>query len=317
MKIIIVKNGHAQALSFQMASLCFALLAFVLCIVIAGLGGVYTWTKASNDNLLTQEGLRNWQQALGDQKLGLAFMRQETERHLDALTLRLAELQGRITRLDAIGERLAMRANLDDGEFDFSEATAIGGPSEPQELALLYAKPALIETIDQLALQIDNRETQLDLLDSLLASRTLYSDSFVAGRPVEKGWLSSRYGHRIDPFNGKTAWHGGIDFAGKHGERILSMAAGVVTYTGSRGGYGLLVEVSHGNGYVTRYGHNNSIDVKVGDVVERGQSLARMGSSGRSTGPHVHVEVLKNGRTEDPAKYINRESIAIQSGFEQ
>ncbi|MDP0589054.1 MAG: M23 family metallopeptidase [Candidatus Endonucleobacter bathymodioli] len=315
MKIIIVKNGHAQALSFQISGLSFVFLTLLLFVVIVGISGVYGWTRASHDNLLTQEGLRNWQKALGDQKLGLASMRQDTERDLDALTLRLAELQGRITRLDAIGERLAMRANLNDGEFDFSDAPALGGPSESQELALLYSKPALIETIDQFALQVANRERQLDLLDSLLTSRTIYSDSFVAGRPVEKGWLSSRYGSRVDPFNGKTAWHGGVDFAGKHGERILSMAAGVVTYTGSRGGYGLLVEVSHGNGYVTRYGHNSTIDVHVGDVVDRGQSLARMGSSGRSTGPHVHVEVLKNGRAEDPIKYINRESIASQEVF--
>ena len=311
MKVIVVKNDHEQTYSFQATGLrlVFAALSLVVLIAAIGGGGVYAWLKASNDSLLTHEGVRNWQEVLGDQKQGLASVKQETERQLDALTLRLAQLQGRITRLDALGERLIAKSNLNDGEFDFSEAPALGGPAESPEVSNLYAKPTLIDAIDKLATQIDSREQQLDLLDSLIANRTRHNDTFVAGIPVEKGWLSSRFGRRTDPFTGKAAWHNGIDFAGKKGTPILAMAAGVVTWAGDRSGYGLLVEVNHGNGYVTRYAHSDSVDVQVGDIVKRGQVVAKMGSSGRSTGNHVHVEILKNGKQEDPARYIYRNTL--------
>ncbi|MDB2384374.1 M23 family metallopeptidase [Endozoicomonas sp.] len=311
MKVIVVNNDHAQTYSFQATGFRLAVAGLLLVVIIAAIGGggAYAWLKASNEGLLTYEGVRNWKEVLGDQKQGLASVKQETERQLDALTLRLAQLQGRITRLDALGERLIVKSNLNDGEFDFSEAPALGGPAESPEVSNLYAKPTLIDAIDQLAIQIDSREQQLDLLDSLIANQMRHNDTFVAGIPVEKGWLSSRFGRRTDPFTGKAAWHNGIDFAGKKGTPILAMAAGVVTWAGDRSGYGLLVEVNHGNSYVTRYAHSESVDVKVGDIVKRGQVVAKMGSTGRSTGNHVHVEVLKNGKQADPARYIYRETM--------
>ena len=307
MKVIIVKNDRTQTFSMEVAGLKL-MLASLCCIIFLSLVGGYAFIglKTGDENWLTHEGVRNWQEVLGEQKQGLATVKQETERQLNALALRLAQLQGRVMRLDALGERLVMSSRLDDGEFDFSEAPALGGPLETLDIDTVYAKPTLIEAIDRLAHQIDSREQQLDLLDSLITRRTRYSDTFVAGIPVEQGWLSSRFGRRTDPFTGKPAWHNGIDFAGKRGTAILSMAAGVVTYAGDRRGYGLLVEVNHGNGYVTRYAHNESIDIQVGDIVERGQVLARMGTTGRSTGYHVHVEVLKNGKQEDPAPYVYR-----------
>ncbi|MDD7804045.1 MAG: M23 family metallopeptidase [Endozoicomonas sp. (ex Botrylloides leachii)] len=310
MKIIVVKNDHAQTYSLQAIGLRFVFVVFLLVILIAaiGAGGAYVWLKASKDSLLTYEGLRNWQATLGDQKQGLVFVKQKMERQLDALTLRLAQLQGRITRLDALGERLITKSNLDDGEFDFTEPPATGGPLETAEVSDLYTKPALIDVINQLADQIDNREQQLNLLDSLIANRAHHSDTFVAGVPVAKGWLSSRFGRRADPFTGKASWHNGIDFAGKKGTPILAMAAGVVTWARDRSGYGLLVEVNHGNGYVTRYAHSDSVNVEVGDIVKRGQMIAKMGNSGRSTGNHVHIEVLKNGKPEDPSRYIYRKA---------
>ncbi len=308
MKLIIVRNSSARTRSFHMTAVCFVLSITLLFLVFGGLGGgsTYLWLTLKGDNLLTYEGVENWKEVLDDQKQNIESVKLEAERELDALTLRLAELQGRITRLDALGERLTVKAKLNDGEFDFSEPPAVGGPEEPLEISNIYAKPTLIQAIDQLAIQIDNREQQLDLLDSLLTSRTLYSDAFIAGLPVEKGWLSSRFGRRTDPFTGKAAWHNGIDFAGKRGSKILAMAAGVVTWAGDRSGYGMLVEINHGNGYTTRYAHNESINVKVGDIVKRGQTIAAMGRSGRATGYHVHVEVLEKGKKVDPTSYIYR-----------
>ena len=151
-----------------------------------------------------------------------------------------------------------------------------------------------------------DREQQLEILESLLADRKLEEQSWLSGHPVEKGWISSHYGQRKDPFTGQRALHKGIDFAGKEGSDILAVAGGVVTYAGSRSGYGQLVEITHGDGFVTRYGHNKEIVVEPGDVVRKGESIALMGSSGRSTGAHVHFEVYKHGRLVDPATYIRR-----------
>jgi murein DD-endopeptidase MepM/ murein hydrolase activator NlpD len=136
----------------------------------------------------------------------------------------------------------------------------------------------------------------------------MQKDVFIAGRPVQKGWLSSRFGTRNDPITGKRAWHSGVDFAGKDGSSVIAVAAGVVVYAAPRSGYGLLVELNHGSGFKTLYGHHKKLHVRVGDIVKKGQVIGSMGSSGRSTGPHVHFEVYKNGRVVDPASYIHRAS---------
>ncbi|HEY9032358.1 MAG TPA: M23 family metallopeptidase [Pseudomonadales bacterium] len=222
---------------------------------------------------------------------------------------RAGQLQARLARLEALGARLADVASLDD-EFDFYSVPAIGGPSEQEPgVPQPVVRDDVLQTLDKLALHIDRREHELKAIDGLLANRHLQQESYVAGRPVNAGWLSSHYGKRIDPFDGHAAWHGGVDFAGKLGADILAVASGVVVWSGDRYGYGQMVEVNHGNGFVTRYAHNLENKVKIGDVVSKGQVIALMGSSGRSTGPHVHFEVLHNGRTVDPRKYIYRKQI--------
>ncbi len=310
MKIIVVNQDHSRTRTYSGSGKglgAMLLCAFLLSMVIGG-GATYAWLTSSQEQMLTKEGVKSWKQVLDTQQQDLGLVRQQAQHQLDALMLRLAELQGRMTRLDALGERLTAKAKLDDGEFDFSEAPALGGPQELTESEAAYSKVSLLDAIDQLADQIDNREQQLDLLDNLISNRTLHDDSFLAGLPVRKGWLSSRYGRRTDPFTGRAAWHNGVDFAGKRGSDIISVAAGVVVWSGNRSGFGLLVEVNHGNGYLTRYAHNDESIVKVGDIVSRGQAIAKMGSSGRSTGPHVHFEVLKNGKPQDPSRYIYRAS---------
>jgi murein DD-endopeptidase MepM/ murein hydrolase activator NlpD len=147
---------------------------------------------------------------------------------------------------------------------------------------------------------------QLNALESILMGLNIERESELSGRPVSKGWLSSYYGVRKDPFNGKPTMHKGIDFAGKAGDQVVATAAGVVTWSGERYGYGNLVEIDHGNGIRTRYGHNKELNVAVGDIVTKGQSVALLGNTGRSTGAHVHYEVLKNGEQVDPLPYIYR-----------
>ncbi len=311
MKIIIVSKKHGQARSFTLGGWTRALLSVCLLGIPVSAAGFlgYSWLVEQGDrsDIFTAETRQAWEAALAEQKAQVNQTRSRAQTQVAALTLRMAELQARLMRLDALGEHLTTIASLDQGEFDFSQPPAVGGP-ETVTMGDPYSPPEFIDTIDQLANQIENREQQLATLDALLAKRKLQEDIFLAGRPIKKGWMSSRFGRRTDPFNGQIAWHGGVDFAGKEGSEIIAVAAGVVTWSKDRHGYGQMVEINHGGGFSTRYAHNKENLVKVGDVVKKGQIIALMGSSGRSTGPHVHFEVYKNGRAVDPATYIHRAS---------
>ena len=236
----------------------------------------------------------------------LADMAVEAERRLESMTLLLAELQSRVTRLDAVGMNLTQSAGLEPGEFNFDMAPALGGPLMTSQEDARELIPALEGELFALSTALDDREVQLDILSELIQGEQVKSDATPSGRPILSGWLSSRYGTRIDPFSGKKAWHEGVDFAGKAGSNIVAVASGVVSWSGERYGYGKMVEVAHGDGVITRYGHNQENLVKVGDMVRRGDIVALMGNSGRSTGPHVHFEVHKNGRPVDPASYLRR-----------
>jgi len=237
--------------------------------------------------------------------------REQLDSSLSAMTLKLAQMRSRLVRLDALGEQLTQIASLEDGEFDFSVAPGLGGPDNvminetasvadvDQELGLMFAR------LDN---ALESRESQLQILQSMLSDKKLESERTVAGRPVLKGWMSSEYGMRTDPFNGSSRWHAGVDFAGRQGSDVIAVASGVVTWSSERSGYGNMVEINHSDGFVTRYAHNESNIADLGAIVKKGDLIAKMGSSGRSTGPHVHFEVFKNGRTVDPASYIKRTS---------
>ncbi len=240
------------------------------------------------------------------QRLKIEEVTRNAKENMDALALRLGKLQAHVIRLDALGQRLTQMANLDKGEFNFEQPPAQGGPlSKTDDPSIASMElPDFLESLEELAVQIEDRSQQLGVLEEMIMTRNLQAEVVPAGRPITRGWLSSYYGMRTDPFSGRRAHHSGIDFAGKEGSDVVSVAAGVVTYSGPRSGYGNLVEVNHGKGYVTRYGHNKENLVKVGDTIKKGQVIAKMGSTGRSTGPHVHFEVIVNGRAVNPKKYI-------------
>lgn len=236
----------------------------------------------------------------------LAEMAGAAQQRLESMSLLLAELQGRMTRLDAMGMHLTDIAGLEQGEFDFTVAPALGGPISVPTAPDSDMVPLFESEVLALSQALDDREVQLDILSDLIQGEQVRKDATPAGRPVLSGWLSSNYGNRLDPFTGKRAWHNGVDFAGREGSDIFAVASGVVSWSGERYGYGKMVEVAHGEGVTTRYAHNLENTVKVGDMVRRGEVIALMGNSGRSTGPHVHFEVFKNGRPVDPASYLRR-----------
>jgi len=228
----------------------------------------------------------------------------ESRQGVNALAARLAELQAASTRLDALGERLAQMGQLSLDEFDFSTPAPVGGPEEYDAVGDTD-QGQLITALDALSAKLRRQSSQLDALQFLMVNRQLENDLTPSGWPVRKGWISSRYGERSDPFTGERVHHRGLDFAGTRGTQVLSVASGVVIRASRQAAYGNMVEIDHGNGYRTRYAHNDQLVVKPGDHVTAGQIIAMMGSTGRASAPHVHFEVLKDGATINPSSFVS------------
>jgi murein DD-endopeptidase MepM/ murein hydrolase activator NlpD len=247
----------------------------------------------------------SWNQTLTQQQVEIASLRAEVQNRVDAVAMRIGQMNAHVIRLDALGKRLTEMANIDSREFNFDSAPALGGP-EGESAGRGAEIPDLTKMLNDLEQRVQLREAQMGALENVILARELNELIVPEGRPVRQGFISSYYGERQDPFTGHEAFHRGLDFAGEAGSEIVAVAAGVVTYSGDKAGYGNVVEVNHGNGLVTRYGHNAKNLAVVGQTVTRGQTLALMGSTGRSTGPHVHFEVLKNGAQVNPLSFVGR-----------
>ena len=242
---------------------------------------------------------------LAEQKKQIADLKQQVQLRVDAMAMRLGEVNAHVIRLDALGKRLTEMADIDSREFNFDRDPPRGGPEGDGE-GMSAQIPDLSAQLRQLEQRVDLRESQLSALENVILARELHQEIHPEGRPVANGFISSYFGERADPFDGLEAFHKGVDFAGAPGSPVTAVAAGVVTWAGERTGYGKLIEINHGDGFTTRYAHNERTLVTVGQTVKRGESIALMGSTGRSTGPHVHFEVLRNGRQVNPLSYIGR-----------
>ena len=219
-----------------------------------------------------------WNEDLASQRDDLARIEQNADDQVAALATRVGRMQAQLIRLDALGKQLTEVAKLKRGEFDFDQPPALGGPETGSgEGPVVPALDAMLASMDA---QIDDRRRQLTALQNLIMTRELARQIVPGGRPVESGYISSLYGQRTDPFDGNQASHHGLDFAGAAGTQVLAVADGIVSHTGTDGGYGRLVEVTHGNGYLTRYAHNAKVLVKPGQTVKRGDPIALMGSTG-------------------------------------
>ena len=299
MNIILFTNKRGQVWNYDI-NLLHAALTLVFGLIVLFAAAVYTGIRLGNDEL---KYLAEWQDVVGEQQAEIAAARQNAQADIDALTLRIGQMQAQMLRLNALGGRLVSQSDLDKDEFDFNAVPAVGGPKDVTNRESVPLVDFL-NMLDQLETEMEDRDQKLSVLESLLMSRSLSERVMPSGRPVEDGWLSSRYGKRNDPFTGKQDFHKGLDFAGKKGSEVIAVGDGVVSWAGKKSGYGQLIEINHGNGYSTRYGHNQSHMVKVGDTVKKGQQIALMGSTGRSTGPHVHFEVLRNGKKVNPSGFI-------------
>jgi len=250
-------------------------------------------------------GLLSPTAALHAEQRQINALRAQVQDRIDALAMRLGSINANMIRLNALGKQLTQMANINSREFDFDHDPPQGG-SDSDGIGRDAQIPDLTVMIDDLSRRIDSRSAQFSSLENVILGRQLSADIKPSGRPIREGYISSYFGERMDPFNGEEAMHKGVDFAGDAGTDVLAVASGIVTWAGPREGYGNLVEINHGNGYSTRYAHSAQTLVHVGDEVQRGQAIAVVGSTGRSTGPHVHFEVIREGRQIDPMAYVGR-----------
>ncbi len=304
MKIIIVNSDHGHTRTLTLGGWTRALLSVCLLGIPAVVGAWgYSWLiNFDKKDVFNADAPSGWGESVAAQKEKFENSRVQLEKHVVALTAKVADLQTRLVRLDAVGERLTKAAKLDKGEFNFKQPPGKGGPLITHSEKINAAE--FFTAISELSQSIQNREQQFKTLDSILLTRTYEADALFDTLPVDTGFMSSTFGYRIDPFNGKTEFHSGMDYTAPIGTPIKAVAAGIVTLSAEAQGYGNMVEISHGSSFETRYAHCKTTLVKFGDVVKKGQIIALVGSTGRSTGPHVHFEVYKNGRVVDPASYL-------------
>ena len=278
----------------------------VFSVLVMFLGGWIGYRVAMED--ARESGMVNYldlYQSLAVQTEELDMDRERANHDLDALAIRIGEIQAHVMRLNALGERLTTLGRLDAEEFNFSDIPAMGG-LEGIETSQSVKASELVAEIKDLNDALDDREWKLGLLETLLMNRKLQLEVEPSGKPVKRGWITSRFGTRIDPINGRKKMHHGVDYTGRIGTQIYTVASGLVIFSGVKSGYGNVVEVKHGNGFSTRYAHNHKNLVKVGQTVTKGQAIALLGNTGRSTGPHVHFEVRKDGQPINPISYLKQ-----------
>jgi murein DD-endopeptidase MepM/ murein hydrolase activator NlpD len=245
------------------------------------------------------------------QQLVAAAQQAEAERertfvqqNLNSMAIKLGEMQAQLTRLDALGERLSALSGIRPQEFRAAEAPGMGGaaPTQlpPQNLSLGEFSEKLLS----LARQVESRNDMLGVLEAQLFEQAVKKKMIPTMMPVKASYNPSGFGKRIDPFNGQWAMHEGIDFIADYGSQILAAAGGVVIFAGFHPQYGYMIDIDHGNDLVTRYAHCSKLLVREGDLVQRGRKIGEVGSTGRSTGAHLHFEVRFRGAPQNPAKFL-------------
>lgn len=302
MNVILVSNRFAKARSITLTGTHVAIiLVFVLALFLAAVLMAQYAIVRLQPNSISNE-LRNWlasaQQA--EQLKQQAYMRES----LDAMAKRLGEMQAQLLRLDGLGARLAKITGMKPQEFSFSEKPAQGGPYIPAPVQRDVSLESMDQQLGQLSSLLSDRSDKLVALETLLMQNSLSRKMLPSVAPITSGWYSSNFGWRIDPFTGKNAMHEGVDYMVPAGTAIFASAGGIVVYADTHPQYGNMVEIDHGNEVITRYAHASRLLVKVGQVVRRGQEIAKVGSTGRSTGNHLHFEVRYKGMAQNPVRFL-------------
>lgn len=304
MSLSIIYRGRKVKFGFRLSQRRLLTLAGVSAFLLTSY--YQPWNDSGYDADVAQSQISEEQRTLAMQTDAVKEVRRRTQQELTAMTMKVGEIQAQLLRLEALGQRLAAQANVDESEFNFSQPMAVGGPEQAATDWPTVSDHEVLDNLDSMLGELADKQKQLRLLESVMINHHIEDERQVTGRPVMDSWPSSAFGIRKDPFTGSPRMHKGMDFASADGNEIVATGAGIVTFADYRSGYGKLVEVDHGGGLRTRYAHTQRIDVEVGDVVTRGQAIAAVGSTGRSTGPHVHYEVLRDGQQIDPLEFVQR-----------
>jgi murein DD-endopeptidase MepM/ murein hydrolase activator NlpD len=305
MNIILVSNNLAKTRSVSLngVHLLVAAAIFLSLFIMAVLGAEYAIVRFQPARISNE--MRAWLATAQnhEQQKQQDYLRES----LDTMAVSLGQMQARLLRLDSLGTRLVKAAGMKPQEIDFSQVPAQGGmyvPAGQQDISLT----SMNQQLGHLSELMTDRGDKLAALETLLQQDRLRKKMLNTIAPVSSGWYSSNFGWRIDPFTGKSAMHEGVDFVVPLGTPIHAAASGIVVYAGMHPDFGNLVEIDHGNDILTRYAHASKLHVHVGDVVKRGQLISEVGSTGRSTGNHLHFEVRFKGLAQNPIRFLQNAS---------
>lgn len=297
------RDRSGMSIGWQIASGISILIAVA---IFAGAGGFWYARLSLSQAGEFRSGISPWETDADEIGL-LNGNASRCESEISSISRKLGKFQAEILRINALGERLVEKAGLSHEEFDFQSMPPQGGPEPPQ--IFLESKDELVADMERLLAEMLDKGHKLSLLEQIIMETELHDEGEFFGRPVTAGYISSYFGYRKDPFHGRSTFHSGIDYAGKLGSPILVVADGVVAYKGNLSGFGKVVDVRHLNGLVSRYAHCHAILVNEGDLVQKGQKIATIGSTGRSTGPHLHFEVLKDDVNLNPLRFVSAKRI--------
>ena len=304
MDIILVSNRLAKARSFTLTSTHLLMLAILAAVLFVGavLTAQYAIVRLQPNSI--SDGLRAWLASAQqyEQQKQQAYLHES----MDTMAKRLGQMQAQLLRLDTLGARLAKISGMKPEEFSFEQMPAQGGPYIPAPMQADVSLSSMDKQLSGLTALVSDRSDKLVALETLLMQDSLTKKMLPSLAPATDAWFSSNYGWRIDPFTGKNAMHEGVDFMVPPGTPVYASAGGVVVYADYHPQYGNMVEIDHGKDIVTRYAHTSKLMVKVGQMVRRGQEIALSGSTGRSTGPHLHFEVRYKGIAQNPGRFIQR-----------
>jgi len=301
MNIILVSNNLAKTRSVSLNGihLIVAMAIFLALFIMAVLAAEYAIVRFQPGRISNE--MRAWLASAQniEQQKQHAYLRES----LDTMAISLGQMQARLLRLDSLGTRLVKVAGMKPNEIDFSKIPAQGGayvPAGQQDVSLT----SMNQQLGNLSTLLTDRGDKLAALETLLQQDRLRKKMLNTIAPVSSGWYSSNFGWRLDPFTGKSAMHEGVDYVVPQGTPIHAAASGIVVYAAMHPQFGNLIEIDHGNDIMTRYAHASKLMVEVGQVVKRGQLISLVGSTGRSTGNHLHFEVRFKGLAQNPVRFL-------------
>jgi len=313
LQIILISDRPGKARTLALSRRHLVLSAAAALLGVAGLAAVLYWAGLRFAVEFKLPAIRDLLLATEQRESERA--REFVQQNLNAMAVKLGEMQAQLTRLDALGERLSAVAGVLPQEFRFSQPPGLGGAQATSVPAYDLSLAEFNQRLAALSQGVENRSDMLGVLEAQLFFQAVNKKLLPTMLPVNAHFNASGFGMRIDPITGQQAMHEGIDFIADTGASVVAAAGGVVQFAGYHPQYGHVIDIDHGNDLVTRYAHLSKMLVEEGAIVNRGRKIAETGSSGRSTGPHLHFEVRFKGAPQNPARFLmsNGQTVATRT----